>query len=779
MSKFGGIPVQQGGSKFGGVPVGTRQETPRPKTGVTDRLRQGMADFGIGFQQVATDLQQKAQESLPEWLGNALTYEIGKGVPTREELARRREIQKQAARDLKAEEGDVGFGGGLVQSLANPTSYVGGPLKLAAPLAAGLATFLRSEGEDKSLGDRAVDSAINAGVARVVAPLADAGVRKAATAVSSGVSSGVSAAKGGLSRALAATGSKSAADDVAYRNAARLLRQEGYAPGEVASILDEFRAQGIRGGTLGQMLQSGDLLAREKNLLQGGGKAGRVMAENLRRQPGEIADSVLATARGYAQPDQTAYLYKQAAEVADAPTALSGGKVTGTGRSASQQELPFTLNAIDDDLASRADELPANVLKRIQRIVSTAKSKGGFEAADTAKKQLDDLYKDNPLTTDQEIINEAVLGYRRMLNDALESVGGPIYQQAKEAAKRDMAMRDVQDAVRGAQGTSIRTALNKFFGSREAQEEFMRKLPDDKARAEFAAYLDNLQKVSGRFGGSDTASNTATARQMGIETGFGFDGNVVNPQSWVNRLSEPISRNVRRAQAEMTFAPNAERLAAEMRRIGRPNSASPTARALGGKAADATARAATQAGVTAGGKDGPTTQPTPPPARAKAPAPQSNASPLVRRMAMAESGGDPNAVNPVTKAGRGTASGLLQFTDDTWARSVAKWGKELGVTLKDKNRPEAQLAMAEKLAADNARILGKQIGRPPTEGEVYAAHFLGASDAARLIRAQGSGRQAILLFPRKVVNDNRSVFFDGRRPRSVEEVMRVINDKVA
>jgi hypothetical protein len=142
-------------------------------------------------------------------------------------------------------------------------------------------------------------------------------------------------------------------------------------------------------------------------------------------------------------------------------------------------------------------------------------------------------------------------------------------------------------------------------------------------------------------------------------------------------------------------------------------------------------------------------------------------------MAQAESGGNPDARNP-----NSTASGLLQFTDDTWAKAVARWGKETGITLKDKNRPEAQRTLAERLAADNARILTRQIGREPTDGEVYIAHFLGAQDAARLIRAKDSPRQAVLLFPRRVVNANRPVFFDKNRPRTAGEVYSLLAAKV-
>ena len=408
-------------------------------------------------------------------------------------------------------------------------------------------------------GNAAIGAGMGAGIGAAI-PVGISAAKNAGSAIS-----------GGANRAMAALGSDSAAMNVAYSNVAKRLKEQGYAPGEVAGVIDAFKAQGIDGGTLGQMLQSGDLLAREKHLLQGGGKAGRIMGEKLSEQPRKVAESILEKVRATAQPDQTNYLYKQAAELADMPTARDlGDRVVSMGQSASEKELPFTLSAIEQDLAERADELPSAVAKRIKRIISEAKGKGGFEAADTAKQKLDDLYKPNSQTTDQDIVNEIVLGYRRMLNDSLEAAGGDTYSAAKQSAMRDMAMRDVEEAVMNSQGSSVKTALNKFFGSMEQQEEFLRKLPDDRTRAEFRDYLENIQKVSGRFGGSDTASNTVTQKQMGIETGLGFDANALNPQSWVNRLSAPINRNVRKAQAEMTFAPDGDRIAAAMRKGDSP-----------------------------------------------------------------------------------------------------------------------------------------------------------------------------------------------------------------
>ena len=141
---------------------------------------------------------------------------------------------------------------------------------------------------------------------------------------------------------------------------------------------------------------------------------------------------------------------------------------------------------------------------------------------------------------------------------------------------------------------------------------------------------------------------------------------------------------------------------------------------------------------------------------------------------MAESGGNPNA-----KAATSSASGLYQFTDQTWRDSVAKWGKKYGITEAMKNDPKAQEIMVRELAADNARILGSKLGREPNIADMYTAHFLGASDAIKLINNLGSNRPAFMIMPPKVVNANKSIFFDGKRPRTVEQVYALLGNKVA
>lgn len=151
---------------------------------------------------------------------------------------------------------------------------------------------------------------------------------------------------------------------------------------------------------------------------------------------------------------------------------------------------------------------------------------------------------------------------------------------------------------------------------------------------------------------------------------------------------------------------------------------------------------------------------------------QSTEGDYFQKLAQAESGGNPNA-----KAKTSSASGLYQFTNDTWNASVQRWGKELGVSHKDKNNPEAQHKMVQKLTESNANYIKKQVGIAPDNGQLYLAHFMGAPAAVKLMKNYGTGVSAAQLFP-KAAKANQSIFFKNGRPRSVEEVYQVVTSKV-
>jgi hypothetical protein len=158
-------------------------------------------------------------------------------------------------------------------------------------------------------------------------------------------------------------------------------------------------------------------------------------------------------------------------------------------------------------------------------------------------------------------------------------------------------------------------------------------------------------------------------------------------------------------------------------------------------------------------------------------APQSNAGGYFDKLAQAESGGDVNAKNP-----NSSASGKYQFTNDTWKSLVEKHGKQTGITMRDKNNPQAQDVFAELFTKENADILTNKLGRQPTDGDLYVAHFFGAPQAAKFISNVGTNKAAFAVVPPRVVQANKSIFFKNSKinqPRSVDEVYALLSNKVA
>ena len=100
-----------------------------------------------------------------------------------------------------------------------------------------------------------------------------------------------------------------------------------------------------------------------------------------------------------------------------------------------------------------------------------------------------------------------------------------------------------------------------------------------------------------------------------------------------------------------------------------------------------------------------------------------------------ESGGDPQA-----KAKTSSATGLGQFTQSTWMKMIETYRPELleGRTrqqvLELRTDPELSIEMTGNLARENANYLESR-GIPVNENSLYLSHFLGAGDAAKVLKA--------------------------------------------
>lgn len=94
----------------------------------------------------------------------------------------------------------------------------------------------------------------------------------------------------------------------------------------------------------------------------------------------------------------------------------------------------------------------------------------------------------------------------------------------------------------------------------------------------------------------------------------------------------------------------------------------------------------------------------------------------LQKLVQIETGGtyDPNSFNKGSKA-----SGLGQFIPSTW-RQYGQGGNPFD--------PALNLDATARLTVDNANFLRKNLGREPTQGELYLAHQQGAQGAVNLLR---------------------------------------------
>ncbi|HZP70938.1 MAG TPA: transglycosylase SLT domain-containing protein [Pseudolabrys sp.] len=156
-------------------------------------------------------------------------------------------------------------------------------------------------------------------------------------------------------------------------------------------------------------------------------------------------------------------------------------------------------------------------------------------------------------------------------------------------------------------------------------------------------------------------------------------------------------------------------------------------------------------------------------------------------------------LNPSAQASTSSAKGLYQFIDQTWLGTMKQDGAAFGLgryadaitrspdghyevpdpamraaILRLRTDPEASAMLAGALTRNNAALVSTSIGRSPTNGELYIAHFLGADGAGKLINGAASQPQAnaAAMFPRAAAA-NHNIFYDGHgRARTLGEVYR-------
>lgn len=160
-----------------------------------------------------------------------------------------------------------------------------------------------------------------------------------------------------------------------------------------------------------------------------------------------------------------------------------------------------------------------------------------------------------------------------------------------------------------------------------------------------------------------------------------------------------------------------------------------------------------------------------------------------------------SGLNPNAGAATSSARGLFQFIEQTWLATIKQAGSALGYSryadaisqtapgkyevsdpslrseiLKLRGDPTANAVMAGAFTKSNADVLSQRLGRAPSEGELYIAHFLGVGGAARLISLAASNPTARAShFFSHAAAANSSIFYDrSGAPRSVAQVRDIL-----
>ncbi|MDA7945860.1 MAG: transglycosylase SLT domain-containing protein [Hyphomicrobiaceae bacterium] len=152
------------------------------------------------------------------------------------------------------------------------------------------------------------------------------------------------------------------------------------------------------------------------------------------------------------------------------------------------------------------------------------------------------------------------------------------------------------------------------------------------------------------------------------------------------------------------------------------------------------------------------------------------------------------------KAKTSSAAGLFQFIEGTWLQMVKEVGNKFGLDkytphifttrsgkyyvpnqklrgeiLKLRHNPEVSAMMAGEFTKQNSQFMQERLGRKPSQGELYVAHFLGAKGAADLVSLANTepNARADRHFP-KAARANKAIFYSRGRPRSVAQVYKTL-----
>lgn len=127
-------------------------------------------------------------------------------------------------------------------------------------------------------------------------------------------------------------------------------------------------------------------------------------------------------------------------------------------------------------------------------------------------------------------------------------------------------------------------------------------------------------------------------------------------------------------------------------------------------------------------------------------------------------------------AGTSSAKGLYQFTKATWNDMVKKHGASYGIPADaSPNDPKANAIMGALYLKQNLQTAQKA-GMPANALSAYLLHFLGPGGGRRFMGLADDVTPAHAM--PEAAAANKPIFFDGGRPRTKQEIMTLLQNKL-
>lgn len=164
---------------------------------------------------------------------------------------------------------------------------------------------------------------------------------------------------------------------------------------------------------------------------------------------------------------------------------------------------------------------------------------------------------------------------------------------------------------------------------------------------------------------------------------------------------------------------------------------------------------------------------------------------------------------PTSKSTTSSATGIYQFTHNTWLNALQKHGAKYGLVadyaakiehyetvygyqrpiIRDKliyqhmldlrKNPRISAIMAAETVRDNQQKLASSFNREPKQADLYLTHFLGAEAAITFLQSleKNPSTNAVDLFP-EAASSNHDIFHPMNcAPRTVDEVYALFGEK--